>query len=184
MGGHSCCHPPLCVGFCVGLSTSCSFLYMQLCSHSLFVSLLKGKQGKIPDHLLIILHFFFFNLWEVPTNQAKYCVIKRYERCAKTGDEQSLRVTGLKLVARQKETHAESSFLKRGFSCQKLLTNPYLSFHFCGIRDKDLSSVFLEWKMSTWVFADSCGCRFIQMDRTNCSYFDAHKNIDYYEQQC
>ena len=38
-------------------------------------------------------------------------------------------VTGLRLVSRQKGTHAESSFLQRGFSCQKLLTNPYLSEH-------------------------------------------------------
>ena len=57
MGGHSCCHPPLCAGFCVGLLTSCNFLHMLLCSQ--FVcGLTEGKAREeiwSPDNYLFLI---------------------------------------------------------------------------------------------------------------------------------
>ena len=68
-----------------------------ICLHSLFLRLLKGKLGKRSGHLLITCSFLFFDLWKEPRRYTRYCVIKRSERCAWTGDEKSLVVPCLQV---------------------------------------------------------------------------------------
>ena len=67
---------------CMQASQLLVIFLQTLCSHSLFTRLLKGKLGKRSGHLLISLHFYFFDLQKEPTGQAKYHVIKRFEKCA------------------------------------------------------------------------------------------------------
>ena len=53
---------------CAGLLTFCDLSLDAILFTQFVCEFTEGETRKIPDHLLIILHFFFFNLWEIPTN--------------------------------------------------------------------------------------------------------------------
>ena len=72
-----------------------------VCSHSFFHKITEGEgREKVWSSVnYIILHVYFFALQEETTGYVKHCVIKWFEKCAWTGDEQRIGVPGLSLVA-------------------------------------------------------------------------------------
>ena len=65
---------------CMQASQLLVIFLQTLCSHSLFTRLLKESQGR--DPVICQSVFYFFDLQKEPTGQAKYHVIKRFEKCA------------------------------------------------------------------------------------------------------
>lgn len=71
-------------------------------AHSLFTQFFhKITEGEAKKRFgnYIILHVYCFDLQEETTGYVKYCVIKWFEKCAWTGNEQRIEVSGLSLAA-------------------------------------------------------------------------------------
>ena len=107
--GQSLHHPP----WCTALSTSCeffffffvSFLQVLSWSHSLFARWEAREEIWSSANYLVFISFSFYGKELI--DQARYCVIKRFESCAGAGNEQSIRVPRLKLATRQETSCRE-----------------------------------------------------------------------------
>ena len=164
------------------------------CVHSLFMKYLKGKLEKRSGHLLITYSLFLL-LWSIDrTNRLNTLLYD--EKIWKGWEWVDHGVPHLRLVIRLRGSCRELFPAKTSFLPKANYKSPVVreSFHFYGIMVEDPFSVssswwhegalFSQWSMST------CSISLLPVvvahlhmsGRTSYNYFDAHRDMDYYEQ--
>lgn len=123
-GGASHHPPPLHTHLCAGWSPhSLVFLQVLPLVHAVCLQdcWREARKNLVLCQLLSV-HFCFFHLWKNQQCKAKDCVSKRFVRCARAGDEDSMGASCCRSVMRQ-DRALQRTFPPGNFSCQKMLTD-------------------------------------------------------------